>query len=90
MAGAAAVDLDDWQEAFEASLQIDAIGLTYESPTLTPQRIAVPPGHYGLLIAGRGIVARGWPGSTTPGDEWRLQMWPQKSVTPARRLRIWS
>jgi len=83
-------DLDDWQEAFAASLQVGPTGLTYDSPTLTPQPVRAPTGHYRLLIVGRGFVARGWPGSTTPGDEWRLQMWPDETTTPARRLRTWT
>ena len=32
---------------------------------------------------------RGWPGSTTPGDEWRLQLWSASDPIRPRRLRAW-
>jgi hypothetical protein len=71
-------DLGQWQEAFEASVLVSDYGMYYESPTLDIERIEVPPGQYRLRITGRGFVARGWPGSTKPGDEWRIQLWPPR------------
>ena len=84
------LDLDDWQEALEASLSVRDNGLSYESPTMPKQSIAVPAGRYGLRVAGRGFVARGWPGSTRPGNEWRIQLWPQERPMAPRRLRRWA
>ncbi|WP_394840711.1 hypothetical protein LZC95_27010 [Pendulispora brunnea] len=84
-------DLEQWQEAFEASLKIDDFGLYYESPTLEGKVLETPPpGMYAVRIAGRGFVAHGWPGSTTPGDQWRIQLWPTKNLGPPKRVRAWS
>jgi hypothetical protein len=83
-------DLDDWQEAFLTGLVVGGEGLSYESPTLPGETIPVSPGRYAAWIAGRGFVNRGWPGSTTPGDVWRVQLWPASGPIPARRLRSWS
>ena len=88
---AAADDVDDWDEAFEADLNVDANGtLRFESPTLPGTDCAVPPGHYRALITGRGIVTQGWPGSTTPGDSWRVRLWPTDVELGPRRLRSWN
>ena len=75
-------DLDAWQEAFEASLRVGARGLIYTSPTMSEHHVAVPVGRYRLRVTGRGFVARGWPGPTEPGDEWRLQLWVDDSLVP--------
>jgi hypothetical protein len=83
-------DLDDWQEAFLTGLVVGEEGLAYESPTLAGETIPVPPGRYAARVAGRGFLNRGWPGSTTPGDAWRVQLWPASGPIPARRLRTWS
>jgi len=70
--GAPADDLDAWEEVFEATLEVESDGaLRYDSPTLTGVECAVAPGRYRVRVAGRGIIASGWPGSTTPGDSWR-------------------
>jgi hypothetical protein len=84
-------DLNDWEEAFEAYLEWEHGGLTYSSPTMDSKDFPIPPGAYQVLITGRGFVAHGWPGSTTPGDRWRLQLWPggPAASVPARRLRDW-
>ncbi|MBL7517388.1 hypothetical protein I6A84_04430 [Frankia sp. CNm7] len=85
-------DLDDWQEVFAASIDVDAFGLLYESTTSVQNlRLEALPGRYAVRISGRGFVQRGWPGSTTPGDEWRVQLWPQEGdrQEPAR-LKAWS
>jgi hypothetical protein len=83
-------DLDDWQEAFLTGLVAGERGLRYESPTAAWETISVPPGRYAARITGRGFVQRGWPGSTTPGDAWRVQLWPATVPMPARRLRSWN
>jgi 8-oxo-dGTP pyrophosphatase MutT (NUDIX family) len=82
-------DTAEWPEAFEAHLEIDPHGLSYNSPTMTTVSLGVPPGRYHTLITGRGFVAHGWPGSTTPGDSWRLRLWPSASPQPPRRLSAW-
>jgi hypothetical protein len=82
-------DLSDWEEAFEASLQVGPDGLLYCSPTTFPHMVPVPAGRYRTRIAGRGFVARGWPGSTRPGDEWRIQLWPSADTSVPRHLKAW-
>jgi hypothetical protein len=82
-------DLDEWQEAFLAGLLVGDGGLVYETPTLEGATVPVPPGRYAVRIAGRGFLNRGWPGSTTPGDEWRIQLWPASTPIRPRRLRRW-
>ena len=82
--------LDDWQEAFLTGLVAGERGLRYESPTVAWERISVPPGRYAARITGCGFVQRGWPGSTKPGDTWRVQLWPVTRPMPARRLRAWA
>ena len=84
-------DEEEWPEAFEANLNIGRKGLGYTSPTMGVTTFSPPPGAYRALITGRGFVAHGWPGSATPGDNWRIQLWPADpaSPIPARRLRDW-
>jgi hypothetical protein len=84
-------DLDQWDEAFEATVDVDEGGeMWYSSPTVEGAAFAVPPCRYRVRISGRGIVTRGWPGSTAPGDSWRVQMWPTTNLTAVRRLRAWA
>jgi hypothetical protein len=80
-------DLHEWEEALEASLVIGGYGLRYSSPTLDIVDLEVPPGTYRALVTGRGFVAVGWPGSTTPGDRWRIRLWPDADIRPGSRLR---
>jgi hypothetical protein len=80
-------DVVGWDDAFEAGLEVGADGeLWYESPTLPPVHCVVPPGTYRVRVAGRGIHTAGWPGSTTPGDSWRVQLWPATGPVAARRI----
>ncbi len=88
-AGVPTDDLDEWQEAFEVSLDIDEEGLIYESPTLARKTVSLTPGRYGIRISGRGFVSHGWPGGTEPGDQWRWQLWLSDHDIEARRLRSW-
>jgi hypothetical protein len=81
-------DLDEWQEAFEVHLDVGDDGLNYESPTLDITPLPVPPGSYHAIITGRGFVGHGWwPGSTTPGDAWRVRLWPSRGPDQPARLR---
>jgi hypothetical protein len=82
-------DLDGWQEAFLTGLLVGSGGLIYETPTEVSHDVPVPPGRYAVRITGRGFVRRGWPGTTTPGDNWRLQLWPAPGPIRPRRLRTW-
>jgi hypothetical protein len=83
-------DWSEWQIGFEASLRVRSSGLWYESPTWEPVDLIVPPDSYRLRIVGRGFVAPGWPGSTEPGDSWRVQLWPSAVNAAARRIVDWS
>jgi hypothetical protein len=83
-------DLDSWEEAFLTGLKVGPDGLVYETPTLEGATITVPSGRYAVRITGRGFVNHGWPGSVTPGDEWRLQLWPATAPIRPRRLRAWA
>lgn len=80
-------DLDDWQEAVEVHVDVTARGLYYGSPTVEFVQLPVPPGSYRVLVTGRGFVAIGWPGSTEPGDEWRLRFWPDPGPDEPRRIK---
>jgi hypothetical protein len=83
-------DVDGWEEAFLTGLLVGPDGLAYDTPTLEGTAIPVPPGRYAVRITGRGFVNHGWPGSTIPGDEWRLQLWPATGPIRPRRLRAWA
>lgn len=83
-------DLSEWDEAFEARLEVGPTGLVYESPTADLTKIDVSPGSYHALITGRGFVSRGWPGSTEPDDHWRIRLWPSHARLSPRRLKRWS
>lgn len=78
-------DAEQWQEAHEAPLDVDDGGIAYTSPTGDVVDLPIPPGSYQARITGRGFV--GWPGSTTPGDEWRLQLWASAERTGPRRVK---
>ena len=49
--------------------------------------IDLPSGSYHALITGTGFVGEGWPGSTTPGDHWRIRLWPDTGPPGPVRLR---
>jgi hypothetical protein len=84
-------DLDEWQEAFEAHLDVSGGTVLFQTATLDPEPIVVPDGSYHALITGRDFVAPGWwPSSTEPGDRWRIRFWPSDGPVVARRLRRFS
>lgn len=79
-----------WQEVCEAFLDVEEWGLMFGGTFEDVKLPALPPGRYAARICGRGFVAHGWPGSTAPGDAWRLQVWPADERFPPRRLASWS
>jgi hypothetical protein len=82
-------DAAGWPEALEAHLDITDRGLVYDSPTTRAVSLDVPSGAYCALITGRGFVAHGWPGPATPGDDWRIRLWPSAGPQSPRRLSAW-
>jgi hypothetical protein len=82
-------DIADWPEAFEVHLDVDPHGVNFTSPAMSTVRLDIPAGGYHALITGRGFVAYGWPGSTTPGDSWRIRLWPSTGPQAPRRLSAW-
>ncbi|MFD5176470.1 hypothetical protein ACFWM1_11730 [Nocardia sp. NPDC058379] len=81
-------DEDDWQQISEARLHIGEYGLNISSPVDTWESAPVPPGDYIVEIAGTGFVGYGWPGTTTPGDHWRIRCWPDDG-SELRAPRVW-
>jgi hypothetical protein len=73
--GAPPNDLEAWPEASIVHLDVGEAGLIYTTTTWEEIELGVAPGSYRALITGRGFLAHGWPGSTHPGDEWRIQLW---------------
>lgn len=80
-------DLHEWEEAFEVHLDVGEQGLLYGSPTMDYMPLAIPSGSYQALISGRGFAGHGWPGSTHPGDSWRIRVWPSGAASTPRRLK---
>ncbi|MGK9273154.1 hypothetical protein KXR83_19360 [Williamsia muralis] len=75
-------DRDAWQQVSENLLRIAGAELMYVSPTMGEASCVVPPGRYLAEVSGRGFVNYGWPGSTQPGDQWRVRLWPAGSDRP--------
>jgi hypothetical protein len=83
-------DGDSWEEIAECRLAVEAGELRYESPAAAGTAVCqVPNGQYALRVCGRGFVNRGWPGSTEPGDAWRVQLWPTVDEFADRRIKAW-
>lgn len=82
-------DGDSWEEIAECRLAVDVGELRYESPDAGTAMCVVPNGQYAVRICGRGFVNRGWPGSTEPGDAWRVQLWPAADEFADRRIKAW-
>jgi hypothetical protein len=83
-------DLALWQEAFETDLSVGRSGLVYESHTLSSFVVPVPIGDYHALITASGFSTRDRPSSTSPGDHWRIQLWPCREGHQAHRLKAWT
>lgn len=70
-------DLDDWEQvSVEPLLVAGSSTIRLDSPTLPSTECPVAEGSYWVEVSGRGFVHHGWPGSTEPGDRWRLRLWP--------------
>lgn len=70
-------DESAWQQVSVERLSVGATAtVRLGSPTLEDTGCAIPAGDYWVEVSGRGFVNYGWPGSTEPGDEWRLRLWP--------------
>jgi hypothetical protein len=82
-------DADAWQQVVRSSIEVEGGRLLYESPTMEGAWFDVPTGTYSVLVSGRGFVAHGWPGSTTPGDVWRVQLWPGPVDGAVETLAVW-
>lgn len=88
-------DLTAWELAVEGHLTIAGDPptghgeLIYGSPTLETEDWRVPAGEHHVRVCGTGFVAVGDPGSTKPGDRWRVQLWRCDCGTRPRRLRQW-
>lgn len=82
-------DSEAWQEVFEVDLKVGKNGLTYDSPGLSSFMIPIPIGEYHADISGIGFSDHDRPSSTTPGDRWRIRLWPCDSAHPCRRIKSW-
>ena len=54
------------------------------SPTTGEVFCEVPGGGYLIEVNGRGFVNYGWPGTTNPGDVWRIRLWPNDGTARSR------
>ncbi|WP_039805084.1 hypothetical protein [Nocardia araoensis] len=76
-------DRAEWQQVCETRLRVGPEGtLCLSSPTDGAVDCPVPEGEYLIEISGRGFVDYGWPGTTEPGDVWRIRLWPDDGSEP--------
>jgi hypothetical protein len=81
-------DLDQWDEAFEASIDVSDDGLWWgSSPDGAEARFNVAPGRYRVLVTGKGFSGVGY--VDDPQDEWRIRIAPVSGPIAARRLKAW-
>ena len=70
-------DPHGWEQICQVRLRVGESGtLMLSSPTMDETPCPVPPGRYIAEVAGTGFVNYGWPGTTEPGDRWRIRLWP--------------
>lgn len=82
-------DRAQWQQVSEGPLTVDSNEVLHlESPMSNPATCPVPAGRYVVEVSGRGFITYGWPGSTEPGDVWRLRLWPDDG-TQLRAPKLW-
>lgn len=80
-------DRDRWEQISENVFRVES-GELFVGESLGA---AAAPDTYILQVSGRGFVGYGWPGSTEPGDEWRLRLWPARTDPGgARAPQQWS
>lgn len=83
-------DRQEWQQVSEGPLVVDNHEVLHlESPMSNPATCPVPAGRYIVEVSGRGLITYGWPGSTEPGDVWRLRLWPDDG-TQLRAPKLWN
>lgn len=76
-------DRDQWQQVSEGRIQVSEAGqIMIASPATGEVYCEVPEGDYLIEVSGRGFVNYGWPGTTTPGDVWRIRLWPNDGTEP--------
>lgn len=68
----------EWQQVCQAPITVDGAGkLCFSSTPMIDEIVSVAPGRYVVEVAGAGFVSYGWSGSPTPGDHWRIRLWPE-------------
>lgn len=72
-------DRDRWEQISENVLRVESGELFVGTPGYESLGAAAAPDTYILEVSGRGFVGYGWPGSTEPGDEWRVRLWPART-----------
>ena len=83
-------DRVQWQQVSEGPLTVDSNEVLHiDSPMSNPATCPVPAGRYIVEVSGRGFITYGWPGSTEPGDVWRLRLWPDDG-TQLRAPKLWN
>lgn len=83
-------DRAQWGQVSEGPVTVDSSEvLQIDSPMSNPATCAVPAGRYVVEVSGRGFITYGWPGSTEPGDVWRLRLWPDDG-TQLRAPKLWN
>lgn len=84
--------LDDgelWEQVSQEQFSVGSAATIYiDSPTMNGTAVSIETGNYVVEISGRGFVNYGWPGSTQPGDSWRLRFWPD-SGQPLCAPSVW-
>lgn len=85
--GQPADDLDDWQEAFELDLDVKKTGLIFDSPGQPSFKIPVPAGEQHVRVTAIGFSQHDHPDADSPGDRWRIQLWPCEEQHTATRLK---
>lgn len=84
------VDTGDWEQVSEEPLVVGDDGIVrLGSPTLGTIECPASAGDQLVEVSGRGFVNYGWPGSTEPGDVWRLRLWPSLGDAP-RPAVLWT
>jgi hypothetical protein len=91
---APASDRGEWDQVSLHPFRVDPRAKLYlESPTLDGVWVDVAAAVDAVVdvieISGRGFVNHGWPGSTEPGDTWRIRLWPSDGE-PLAPPRVWA